>query len=239
MKKKGSHLMTLLLTLAVVLSFAAGAAAADTLQTITAYLDSGITITLDGEVQTLTDAKGTRVYPINYNGTTYLPVRAIAGLLGLDVNWDQATKTVQLGKMTGGVDLIDTYKNYHVDEDRPWSRTGQVQSSEGKTEEISGVTCSNWLYYTTKNNVAEVNCISFNLGGKHDSLTFSYYSNRDAVLTVLGDNGYVLGEYTITGGAVAQTVTLPLLKTTELTFQADIHSMTQLNIFNAYLDVEE
>lgn len=239
MKKKVSHLTALLLTLGAVLCFAAGAAAADTLQTITAYLDAGITVTLNGEVQILTDAKGTRLYPISYNGSTYLPVRAVAGLAGLEVNWDQATKTVQLGTMTGGVDLIDTYKNYHADQDQPWSYTGQVQTADGQTAEISGITCTNWLYYTTKVNVAEVNSISFNLLGKHDTLTFSYYSTKDTVLTVLGDNGSVLGEYNITGGAVAQTVTLPLLKTNELTFQADLQSQTALNIFNAYLDVEE
>ncbi len=64
MKKKASHLTALLLTLGAVLCFAAGAAAADTLQAITAYLDPGITITFDGEAKTLTDAKGARVYPI-------------------------------------------------------------------------------------------------------------------------------------------------------------------------------
>ena len=49
MKKKLSRWTALALTLGAALCFAAGAAAADTLQTITAYLDSGITITLDGE----------------------------------------------------------------------------------------------------------------------------------------------------------------------------------------------
>ena len=45
-----------------------------------------------------TDAKGNRVYPITYEGSTYLPVRAVAGLAGYEVNWDQATRTVDLGE---------------------------------------------------------------------------------------------------------------------------------------------
>ena len=141
MKKKLSRWTALALTLGAALCFAAGAAAADTLQTITAYLDSGITITLDGEVQTLKDGSGTRIYPISYNGSTYLPVRAVAGLAGLEVNWDQATRTVQLGQ-TKGVDLIDTYKVYQVEEDDVWSEAGQVQTADEKTEDISGVSYS-------------------------------------------------------------------------------------------------
>jgi hypothetical protein len=37
---------------------------------------------------------GTPVLPISYNGTTYLPVRAMGYLLGLGIDWDGSTKTV-------------------------------------------------------------------------------------------------------------------------------------------------
>ena len=36
------------------------------------------TIRYNGETQTLFDANKNRVYPITYNGTTYLPVRAVS-----------------------------------------------------------------------------------------------------------------------------------------------------------------
>ena len=238
MKKKLSRWTALALTLGAALCFAAGAAAADTLQTITAYLDSGITITLDGEAQTLKDGSGTRIYPISYNGSTYLPVRAVAGLAGLEVNWDQATRTVQLGQ-TKGVDLIDTYKVYQVEEDDVWSEAGQVQTADEKTEDISGVSYSHWLWFDTSKFGAADAGVSFNLLGKHDTLTFSYYSNKNDTLTVQGDNGSVLGEYDITGGAVAKTVTIPLLKTSELKFHVKMVDWdTQVRIVNAYLDAE-
>ena len=217
MKKKASHLTALLLTLGAVLCFAAGAAAADTLQAITAYLDPGITITFDGEAKTLTDAKGARVYPITYNGSTYLPVRAVADLAGLEVNWDQATKTVHLGKMSTDVDLIDTYEAYDISDGK------QVRSVDKKETDISGIHCSHWLqvHQASMDGKGTTQYASFNVLGKYETLTFQYYAENDVILRVLGDNDSVLFEREVPGGQIAQTVTVPLLKTTQLTFQTE------------------
>lgn len=57
---------------------------------------SGIQITLDGKKVAPTDANGNPVEPFAVDGTTYLPVRAVANALGLGVAWDQATQTVAL-----------------------------------------------------------------------------------------------------------------------------------------------
>lgn len=55
-----------------------------------------IRVTLDGEAVALVDANGNAVEPFAINGTTYLPVRAVANALGLEVGWDQETATVLL-----------------------------------------------------------------------------------------------------------------------------------------------
>jgi hypothetical protein len=55
-----------------------------------------IKVTMDGKQVNLVDANGAAVEPFAINGTTYLPIRAISGALGLDVSWDGATKTVVL-----------------------------------------------------------------------------------------------------------------------------------------------
>ena len=68
---------------------------------ITAQLDPGITVKYNGEVQTMTDAAGNTVYPVSYNGTTYLPVRAVSNMLGVVVDWDGETQTVLLRKLVG------------------------------------------------------------------------------------------------------------------------------------------
>ncbi len=61
----------------------------------------GIKIMLDGKTITPKDANGNTVEPFTISGTTYLPVRAIANALGINVTWDGATKTV--GLYTGEV----------------------------------------------------------------------------------------------------------------------------------------
>lgn len=69
-------------------------ASTGTVQRTLSYND--IKITLDGQEITPIDANGNSVEPFIIDGTTYLPVRGIASALGLDVSWDQTTKTVQL-----------------------------------------------------------------------------------------------------------------------------------------------
>ena len=64
---------------------------------LTVDLDyNDIRVTLDGQEVPLVDANGNPVEPFTINGTTYLPVRAVANALGLDVGWDQESFTVVL-----------------------------------------------------------------------------------------------------------------------------------------------
>ena len=65
-------------------------------QSVTALLSPDVTVVVDGVPRTFTDAQGNIVYPINYNGSLYLPVRAIGNLMGKNVSWDSTTKTVTL-----------------------------------------------------------------------------------------------------------------------------------------------
>jgi len=55
-----------------------------------------IKITLNEKEIVPTDVNGTYVEPFTIDGTTFLPVRAIASALGLNVEWDEATNTVKL-----------------------------------------------------------------------------------------------------------------------------------------------
>lgn len=204
--------MTLAIALALVGAFTLGAKAAGTLEAISAYLNYGITIKYEGVPQTMTDANGVRVYPITYNGTTYVPIRAVSNILGVGVDWDQATQSVLLGDPEEGVDLIDTYKAYAL------SYATQTQSSDGKTGSIGGVAVNHWIDFHATASGHPERSAHFNLGGKYSSITFQAYSQLDATLTVYGDDNCVLAEIPLTGAAAPKSYTVPLQNTTELFF---------------------
>ena len=56
-----------------------------------------IKLVVNGAPVTPKDANGSTVEPFIYNGTTYLPVRAVGNALGQDVSWNGNTKTVYIG----------------------------------------------------------------------------------------------------------------------------------------------
>ncbi len=94
---KKKVLKTLLLIFALSASMVFGAIAAVTNQSISALLNRTIVVMYNKEAQVFKDAKGTQVYPISYNGTTYLPIRSISEMLDLPIEWDGATNTITLG----------------------------------------------------------------------------------------------------------------------------------------------
>lgn len=69
---------------------------------VAANINYDITVTFNGEAKALSNVNGQQVYPVLYGGTTYVPIRAIGYLLGLNVDWDQATRTVLLDKPANG-----------------------------------------------------------------------------------------------------------------------------------------
>ncbi len=75
-----------------------GTAVATVGQSIVTVDYNDIKVTLNGTAVNLVDANGAPVEPFAINGTTYLPVRAVSSALGLDVNWNGQTKTVELAE---------------------------------------------------------------------------------------------------------------------------------------------
>lgn len=101
-------------------TFAVGAAARE--QNIKAEF-ADIKIVMDGTAITPKDANGNTVEPFIWNGTTYLPVRAVGSAIGKEVSWDSNTKTVYLGKKP------DASANY--------SRSNPAPIGKGQTITVS------------------------------------------------------------------------------------------------------
>lgn len=100
MKERRRGFISGVLTTVIALSLVGTAAATIGSRSVQADY-SDIKITLNGTQITPTDANGNVVEPFAVNGTTYLPVRAVADALGVDVQWDGKTGTVVLSGTSG------------------------------------------------------------------------------------------------------------------------------------------
>ncbi|MBQ8540615.1 MAG: RICIN domain-containing protein [Clostridia bacterium] len=71
-----------------------------------------ITVVIDGVELVPKDVNGNIVRPILQNGTTYLPVRAVAGALNLTIEWDSATKSVFINGAPENAEKTDVVNVY-------------------------------------------------------------------------------------------------------------------------------
>lgn len=92
MNKKSFRIFTLCLLCCVLLGSAAFAVSN---RTITVSY-GGISIYLNGEQQVAKDVNGKVVEPLIYEGTTYVPIRAVSEWLGKTVTWQGSTNSVYI-----------------------------------------------------------------------------------------------------------------------------------------------
>jgi len=104
----------------------------------------GIKVFWDGVEKVLTNVKGEKVEPIIYNGTTYVPVRAMANLMGKEVDWDQSTFSVFVGgKPTAATTPLDKLDRSKINSEGAYIQTGTKATFKLKDKTIQ---CSNLLY---------------------------------------------------------------------------------------------
>ena len=125
------------------------AVASDGLRTLENVKVGGIRIVIDGNEFTCTDANGVVVEPMIYNGTTYIPVRAVSTAFGKAVYWDGAESTVYLGKMDG-----------------------KLEKPTAKFENLTNIATSRNGFYSVKN-------ISDTDGKFYNYAYFSAYKEND------------------------------------------------------------
>lgn len=229
MKKKAFS--TLCVAAIAAVSMCVGAFAAGGLQQIKAYINRDITIKLDGQVKTMADEQGARVYPISYDGTTYVPIRAVSSMLGIDVAWDQASYSVLLGKTGTAKDFIETFE--------PYSKKGgctDYQISDSRRETIAG---KQYDHYISFYGYSVDNRLYYDLGGDYKTLSFDAYfdSTYDdpATIYVYGDNDTLLATYDIVGSNLPTSYSVDVRGVQQLVIKAEIHGAL-LYLFNATIE---
>ncbi|MBU5436297.1 stalk domain-containing protein [Pseudoflavonifractor sp. MSJ-37] len=195
----------LVATLALGVAVPAGAAA---LTSKKINVLQGIEIFVDGVRLDPKDANGKSVETFVYNGTTYIPLRAVSQALGKAVNYDGNTKRAYIGSSpmtTGSYRMEDVCKPYTV-----WGsgRTGIVTGAQ--TMKMGGKEYGNGFLATSRGTQWAL----FNLDGAYSSLTLDLghidgTGNLDSEVIFYVDDVRV-ANYTVDPEALPRKVTIPL-----------------------------
>lgn len=100
MVRQSRHFVTGLICGILLITFLGVAVASPIEKNITA-LYNNIKIYVDGNLVTPKDVNGKIVEPFIYEGTTYLPVRAVGEALNKMVDWDGSTQSIYIGVRPG------------------------------------------------------------------------------------------------------------------------------------------
>jgi hypothetical protein len=162
-KKKLALLVGLILIISTVTAFATGA--------VTKNIDvlyNNIKLVVDGKpIEFGEDSAGNKIEPFIYNGTTYLPVRAVGEAIGKKVDWDGSNQTVYLGEKPGEVnymtEIIEPYDKHRLD-------TYKLNDTEKL--ELAGKTYKTGyrLGHTDRDSLDRIGYAYFNLDGKYSEI---------------------------------------------------------------------
>lgn len=134
MKKRLQGLLTGLLIGATLTN--GGVCAKNIRETIDAvYMN--VKLVVDGEEITPKDVNGNVVEPFIYNGTTYLPVRAIAEAFDKDVYWDGDTATVYVGDIVKPAKEVYLYDKPYLECEKSFEFVAKKLGSNWYDEDVS------------------------------------------------------------------------------------------------------
>lgn len=156
-----------------------------------------IKLFVDDEIITPKDAEGNVVEPFIYDGTTYLPVRAVGEALGRDVDWDNETSTVVItGKPVKKIFLAEKEFIYRSTTRISSMKNGDITqisvNPEGGGVDLRGV------YLFEEKITYELNGLAERIVGKIPPPTTVGNGQADCRITFLDENDKVLFETKVT-----------------------------------------
>jgi hypothetical protein len=213
MKKTIKGYIAGFVTAILLIALATGVYAAARNESISVFYNN-IRLIVNGELITPRDGLGNVVEPFIFNGTTFLPVRAVAEALGQNVEWDGATQTVYIGTRPGSVQyLTDVVPAHQTNAGNSYKEFSALQSGGVDRFSLGGVTYTNGMTFRHGNELWAV----YNLNGRFTSLSgivsqLDGVSNSDdhAVIRFLVDGRMVL-EIPIAGHMSPQDFNINLL----------------------------
>jgi len=123
----------LLVGMSFVLGVASVSAAGPVIKNISAKINYGITLKLNGQSFVPKDPNGKELRPITFEGSNYVPLRAIAEALDVPVNYDPKTLEISLGEKDKAQDLVTSKLYYESDNSTYPSIDPGMLTVQGKT----------------------------------------------------------------------------------------------------------
>lgn len=199
----------------------AGAAVASKMISVS----SGVNVYLNDAKLDTRDANGNPVSAFIYNGTTYLPLRAVAQALGQTVQWDGKTYSVYLGKHTGQKPAVWLKDLDYFNKEGHMYNTGTQKDNLGNshTDCLTAYEYSEFSY-------------TYKLNAKYSRITgilfknFEFRSNTfKGTLRIYGD-GDLLYEASINNGMEPIPFSVDLTGVLELKVEFDSNSIFSENL---------
>ena len=169
-------------------------------------------IYIDGVEIDPKDANGNKVEPFIYNGTTYLPVRAVGEAFGKTVSYDGNTKSVYVGINPNEVQYLTDVLPPYSTEDYNWAHQCVVYTSDNsKSFSMAGVKYSNGLTMAGCN--SDDTYALFNLNGEYKSLELMIgpvdgVADPSSIAFIV--DGKLVKEHTVEGDDYPEKIKVPL-----------------------------
>lgn len=229
MKNQKPFLSTIVIAIALLFAIAVTATGTVTSKMIEVFY--GVSIYVDDSLLDARDANGKPVEAFIYNGTTYLPVRAISEAVGKGVQWDGKTRTVYLGKHNGEKPAVWLKDMDAFHKEGTVTFTESEQDNTGKTYQHTVRAASGKNTYLLNGQYSK---ITGTIGILQESREAS--SGAYAPLRIYGDDE-LLYETVVRGGELPQEFSVDLTGVLQMRVEFDGYweGQTVADIYLAFL----